>query len=60
MIDKYQVLICIVNSVILFLNSMMYRPLRITHTPHNGDADENEDPKITKERERLIKVWMVL
>lgn len=44
----------------IILNSMMYRPLKITHTPHNGDADENEDPKITKERERLIKVWMVL
>ena len=39
---------------------MMCRPLKITHTPHNGDVDENEDPKITKERERLIKVWMIL
>ena len=31
------------------------RPLKITHTPHNGDADSTEDPQITKERERLIQ-----
>ena len=32
-------------------------PLRVTHTPHNGDADPHEDPAITRERERLIKKY---
>ena len=31
------------------------RPLKITHTPHNGDADSTEDPQITKEHERLLQ-----
>lgn len=38
---------------------MSSRPLRITHTPHNDDADPNEDPIVTKERERLINVCLV-
>ena len=36
-------------------DALSRRPLKITHTPHNGDADSTEDPRITKERERLIQ-----
>lgn len=32
-------------------------PLRITHTPHNDDADPHEPPEVAKERERLIKKY---
>ena len=31
--------------------------MRITHTPHKGDADPTEDPRITKERERLLSKY---
>ena len=34
-----------------------HMPLRITHTPHNDDADPHEPPEVAKERERLIKKY---